>query len=110
MSQVAPLCSRAVGKYGAVVLGHGKPIFEVQEPFQTCTSCFYTSRTLFPQPEFCYDMSMVSARALMSCDLLESSERGSSRRFFSSGHMHGSVVGKTASDRADKSTFQGYIS
>jgi hypothetical protein len=35
------------------------PYFDVQEPLQTCTPCFHTSRTLFPNPEFCYEMSMV---------------------------------------------------
>jgi hypothetical protein len=49
--------------------------FEVQEPLQTCPPCFYTSRKSFPNPEFCYKMSMVCA--LMACCLLESSECGS---------------------------------
>jgi hypothetical protein len=54
--------------------------FEVQEPLQTCSPYFHTSRTLFPQQEFCYELSMLSA--LMACYLLESSECGSSGQIF----------------------------
>jgi hypothetical protein len=47
---------------------------------KTCTPCFHTSRTLFPHPEFYYDMSMVCA--MMACYVLESSEYGSSGQIF----------------------------
>jgi hypothetical protein len=56
------------------------PYFEVQEPLQTCSSGFHTSRTSFPHPEFCYELSMVSA--LMACYMLESSKCRSSGQVF----------------------------
>jgi hypothetical protein len=48
------------------------PYFKVREPLQTCTPCFHTSRTSFPRPEFCNELSIVCA--LMACYVLESSE------------------------------------
>jgi hypothetical protein len=56
------------------------PYFEVQEPLQTCTPCFHTSRTSLPHPQLCYERSMVCA--LMACYLLESSECQSSGQIF----------------------------
>jgi hypothetical protein len=41
---------------------------------------YYTSRTSFPHPDFCYELSMVCA--LMACYVLESSECGSSGQSF----------------------------
>jgi hypothetical protein len=55
------MSSGAVGGHGGVVLGPNmaSPYFKVQEPLPTSTPCFHTSRTSFPHPEFCYEMSMV---------------------------------------------------
>jgi hypothetical protein len=47
---------------------------------KTCTQCFHKSRTSFPHPEFCYELSMVCA--MMASYVLESSECGSSGQFF----------------------------
>jgi hypothetical protein len=43
----------------AEIWAMASPYFEVQEPLQTCTPCFHTSRTWFPNPDFCYEMSVV---------------------------------------------------
>jgi hypothetical protein len=94
---VAALSSRELQEESEVMCwAMASLYFEVQEPLQTCTPYFHTSRTLFPQQEFCYELSMVSA--LMACYLLESSECGSSGQFLSG---PGREVGEIASDQAD---------
>jgi hypothetical protein len=77
---VAALSSRAVGGMEMLRWAMASPCFEVQEPLQTCTPCFHTSKTSFPHPEFCYEMSMVCA--LIACYVLESSECESSGQIF----------------------------
>jgi hypothetical protein len=81
MPEVAALSSQDAGGKGGVVLGHGKPIYQVREPLQTCTPCSHTSRSLFPHPDFCYEMSTVCA-LMAACYLRESSECGSSGQIF----------------------------
>jgi hypothetical protein len=60
------------------VFGHGNHV-EVQEPFQNMYSML-TSRTSFPHPEFCSEMSVMCVT--MEWYVLKSSECGKSGQMF----------------------------
>jgi hypothetical protein len=66
---VEALSNRAVGGNVGVVLGHGKP--HISRCGSRSKHVLHTSRTSFPHPEFCYELSIVCA--LMACYILECS-------------------------------------